>query len=136
MLPTLPLGANGKVDRRALPPPARTRPDLGRPFVPPRGPDEERVAEEWRRVLGIEAVGAEDNFFDLGGTSLQLMAIHRTLREVLAPDLTIIDLFAKPTIRSLVASRRTPDPEDAPDLRARAARQGDALRRFRQFARP
>ena len=136
VMPTLPLGPNGKVDRRALPPPARTRPDLGRPFVPPRGPDEERVAAEWRRVLGIDSVGAEDNFFDLGGTSLQLMAIHRTLREVLAPNLTIVDLFAKPTIRSLVASRRTPDPEGAPDLRARAARQGDALRRFRQFARP
>jgi amino acid adenylation domain-containing protein len=134
-LPTLPLGPNGKVDRRALQQPARTRPNLGRPYVPPRGPDEERVAREWRRVLGIDAVGVEDNFFDLGGTSLQLMAIHQALRGVLAPDLTIIDLFARPTIRSLVASPRAPDSEDGPNARARATRQSDALRRFRQHAR-
>jgi amino acid adenylation domain-containing protein len=134
-LPTLPLGPNGKVDRRALQQPARTRPNLGRPYVPPRGPDEERVAREWRRVLGIDAVGVEDNFFDLGGTSLQLMAIHQALRGVLAPDLTIIDLFARPTIRSLVASPRAPESEDGPNARARATRQSDALRRFRQHAR-
>jgi ABC-type siderophore export system fused ATPase/permease subunit len=66
----LPLNANEKIDRRALPPPDWSRPDGQKSFAPPHTPVEERLASIWAGVLGVERVGVEDNFFDLGGHSL------------------------------------------------------------------
>ncbi|MDQ3805506.1 MAG: amino acid adenylation domain-containing protein, partial [Acidobacteriota bacterium] len=69
-LDELPLTANGKVNRRALPAPDRLRPELEETFAPPRTPVEEIVADIWGEVLGTERVGVHDNFFALGGHSL------------------------------------------------------------------
>src|SRR5262249_2323453 len=66
LLGALPRTPSGKLDRKALPPPERTGP-LG---PAPRTPAEEVVAGAWREVLGVGAVGRDDNFFDLGGHSL------------------------------------------------------------------
>ena len=68
MLDSFPLTSNGKVDRRALPSPSDTRPELGKAFVEFRTPTEELLAEIWAQVLGVERVGIYDDFFDLGGT--------------------------------------------------------------------
>ncbi len=77
-LPQLPLSTNGKVDRRALPPPGNTRPDLPETFVAPRTPMEILIAKTWTDVLGLDRVGLYDNFFDLGGHSLlSIQAIAR-----------------------------------------------------------
>ena len=96
-----PLTPNGKVDRRALPAPATERPSTGRAFRAPEGGVEGAVAAVWSEALGLERVGAEDNFFDLGGHSLMLARIHGKLQEALGRDLSLVDLFRYPTIRSL-----------------------------------
>src|SRR2546430_16738283 len=69
VLDQLPLSANGKVDRRALPVPD-PQPELDAPYVPPDGPTEEGLAQLWADVLGVERGGRHRNFFRLGGDSL------------------------------------------------------------------
>ncbi|MFI6346387.1 amino acid adenylation domain-containing protein [Streptomyces sp. NPDC050560] len=82
-LAELPLTTSGKVDRRALP-----RPDLSRPaFVPPRTIAEEEVAAAWSELLGVGEVGAHDEFFHLGGSSLLLTKLASRLGDVPLPAL-------------------------------------------------
>jgi surfactin family lipopeptide synthetase A len=71
-LPQLP---NGKIDRQSLPFPGIQRPDLGYPVVPPTTPEEKMMVCVWEEILGLEGIGMEDNFFDLGGNSLKANAI-------------------------------------------------------------
>jgi acyl carrier protein len=101
MLETIPVTPNGKVDRRALPTPEQSRPELETKFVAPRTPFEESVAEIWCEVLGLEKVGMRDNFFDLGGHSLLIVRIHGKLQKIIGKDISIITLFRYPTIGSL-----------------------------------
>ena len=70
MLPQLPLTANGKLDRRALPAPEGERPDLSVAYQAPRSGAEAELARIWAEVLGVEQVGIHDNFFELGGDSI------------------------------------------------------------------
>ncbi|MCD9903725.1 phosphopantetheine-binding protein [Streptomyces sp. MT29] len=86
VLDALPLTPNGKLDRRALPAPDR-RPDLGGGYVAPRTDAEELVAEVWAEVLGLDRVGAADDFFDLGGHSLLATRVVARIRA--ATDLTV-----------------------------------------------
>jgi amino acid adenylation domain-containing protein len=99
LLEALPLNANGKVDRAALPPPpvereART----GAGFVAPEGPMEEALAAIWKEVLGLATVGTRDSFFDLGGNSLSLVTLAGRIRERLGADLPLRALLEEPTI--------------------------------------
>jgi amino acid adenylation domain-containing protein len=80
-LPQLPLSANGKVDRGALPAPGNARPGLAETFVAPRTPMEILIAESWKDILGLDRVGLYDNFFDLGGHSLLSMQAIARIRE-------------------------------------------------------
>jgi amino acid adenylation domain-containing protein len=100
LLDALPVNANGKLDRRALPAPDGERPDLGADYADPEGEIERRIALLWRKVLGVERIGRNDNFFELGGHSLLLTQVHRELKET-APELTLIDLFSYPTVGAL-----------------------------------
>jgi len=78
MLEALPLTPNGKVDRRSLPKPDTTRPDLEAAYTAPRTLTEKVLATIWSEVLGVEQVGIHDNFFELGGDSiLCIQAIAR-----------------------------------------------------------
>ncbi len=70
MLDNLPLTPNGKLDRKALPAPDQTRPELEESFVAPRTPVEETLGSIWAGVLKLDKVGIHDNFFHLGGHSL------------------------------------------------------------------
>jgi acyl-CoA synthetase (AMP-forming)/AMP-acid ligase II len=99
-LSSLPLTANGKVDRKALPAPDG-RPDLDREFVPPQGPVQERLAEIWAEVLRLERVGAHDNFFELGGHSLLATQVLSRMRVAFAMDLPLRAIFASPTVAGL-----------------------------------
>jgi amino acid adenylation domain-containing protein len=101
VLDKLPLTPNGKVDRHALPEPDSARPMLEQAFVAPRSQIEQRIARVWEQVLGIERVGAHDNFFDLGGHSLQMVRVQDKLREEFAQKLSIVELFQYPTINAL-----------------------------------
>ncbi|MFE0043487.1 amino acid adenylation domain-containing protein [Streptomyces albireticuli] len=100
VLPVLPLGPSGKVDRAALPEPSAGRPDLGTSFVAPRDGLEGSIAGLWRDLLGVERVGVQDNFFDLGGHSL-LMAEARNRLAALGHELSMVELFQYPTVGSL-----------------------------------
>lgn len=73
LLETLPLTPNGKVNRRALPLPERSRPELATILVMPQSDAEQLIAKIWQEVLQLEEVGIHDNFFDLGGNSLLLL---------------------------------------------------------------
>jgi hypothetical protein len=75
VLDELPLTAGGKVDRAALPRPDGVRPNLETPFVAPRNEIEERLAGIWAEVLGIDRVGVDDDFFELGGGSLSSLRV-------------------------------------------------------------
>ena len=100
-LDALPLTANGKVDRRALPAPDRMRPDLQEAFVAPRSQSEELVASIWGNVLGVERIGVYDSFFELGGHSLLVVQIVSRIREVFEVELPVRALFEAPTVAGL-----------------------------------
>ena len=99
-LDELPVLPNGKIDRSALPAPS-ARPMLEWSDDAPRNKVESTIADIWREVLSVDLVGRNDNFFDLGGHSLLLVAIHGTLRERFDADLTMVDMFRYPTVASL-----------------------------------
>jgi amino acid adenylation domain-containing protein len=106
-----PLTPNGKVDRKALPPPAGTAPQAQdteprREDAAPRSALERRIAGIWREVLGVDRVGARDNFFDLGGHSLLLGRVHARLRDELGLDVSMVDLLRHSTVASLAAFLR------------------------------
>ncbi len=120
-LEALPLTANGKLDRRALPPP---RGETDVPFAPPQTDDERRIAEAWKTVLGVDRVGLDDHFFELGGHSLLVVRLQADLRMTYA-DLTVVDLFAYPTVRALaqrIRAMRVAAPSGAADGRAAGER--------------
>ncbi|GIV97573.1 MAG: hypothetical protein KatS3mg057_2230 [Herpetosiphonaceae bacterium] len=112
-LEALPLSPNGKLDRRALPAPTLARPDLARPYVAPRSGMEQTLAAIWQELLGIEQVGIDDNFFDLGGHSLLLAQARNRLQTALGRPIAMIELFEYPTIRTLVQHLTQEDEEDA-----------------------
>jgi amino acid adenylation domain-containing protein len=99
ILDRLPLTPNGKVDRKALPAPHRSGAEAD--YVAPRTPTEEIVAGIWAEALGLERIGAEDNFFDLGGHSLLATKTLSVLRERTGVDLPVSMIFESPTPATL-----------------------------------
>lgn len=97
----LPLTVNNKIDRANLPPPSRERPRLATAFAGPGNALERTIVAAWSEVLGLDEVGLDDNFFDLGGTSLRLTAVHALLRSAFDRPVRMVDLYAAPTIRAL-----------------------------------
>lgn len=81
MLEKLPLSANGKLDRQALPDPEKSNLDLGGDFQKPASEIEEKLSKVWAEVLGLEKVGISDNFFALGGDSILSIQIVVKARE-------------------------------------------------------
>jgi amino acid adenylation domain-containing protein len=100
----LPLMANGKIDRsELLAMDARGDWDLERTYVQPATEVEKKIAEIWQEVLELDAVGLDNNFFDLGGHSLLLARVHKRLEETFDRDVELEDLFNYPTVRLLAA---------------------------------
>ena len=99
-LSTLPLTANGKLDRGALPAPDLTLRPQGS-YAMPQTDLEKQIAEIWQTVLRLEQVDIHDNFFEIGGHSLLLLDINRQLQVQLNADLSIIEMFQYPTIQAL-----------------------------------
>jgi amino acid adenylation domain-containing protein len=100
-LESLPLTPNGKLDRKALPAPDQTRPELDQTFAPPRTPFEEQLAGIWAEALKLDKVGIHDNFFDLGGHSLLAVKLIAKLKQDLEVELPLRFLFQCPTIAQL-----------------------------------
>jgi amino acid adenylation domain-containing protein len=104
VLETLPLTPSGKLDRAALPAPEPARPNLESPFVAPRTPVDEELAEIWRGLLGIERIGIRDNFFELGGHSLLLTQLGSRIQQAFQVQVPLRILFDAPTITDLSAA--------------------------------
>jgi acyl carrier protein len=101
MVDALPLTPAGKIDRRALPLPDRTRRDLDSTFVAPRTDTESLIANIWSQILGVEQVGVYDNFFDLGGHSLMATQILSRLRNVANVEIPLRAMYETPTVANL-----------------------------------
>jgi acyl carrier protein len=102
VLERIPLTPNGKVDRRALPAPDETRPDGIASFVGPRTEVERRIATEvFAAVLEMAEVGVTDDFFGLGGNSIQAMQAVSRLRSVAGAEVPLADFFEMPTVERL-----------------------------------
>ncbi len=108
-LDTLPLTPNGKIDRKALPDPEQLTPRSTAEYQAPENDFERQIAAVWQDVLKLESVGANDNFFDLGGHSLLVVQVHRQLRDQIEKPLSLTDLYRFPTIRSLVTHLESED---------------------------
>ena len=100
---SFPLTPNAKVDRKALPRPeeaAKAQEQVAE-FVAPANDLQKQLSDAFKRILGVERVGAFDNFFYLGGHSLLAVQLHRDLKKSLAPNLTITDVYRFPTVAGL-----------------------------------
>jgi amino acid adenylation domain-containing protein len=101
LLDGLPLTANGKLDRNALPPPDWSRSATAHNYVPPRKPIEKVLAEIWTEVLGVEQVGIYDSFFDLGGHSLRATQIISRIEAALRANVPLSSFLRAPTVAQL-----------------------------------
>lgn len=96
----LPLTVNGKTDRKALALLGDRNPE-GKPTLLPRSVMEVQLARIWQEVLEVDQVGVDDNFFDIGGSSLKIVTLIPKLAVVSQVKLTVPDLFKYNTIESL-----------------------------------
>ncbi|MCC5603472.1 non-ribosomal peptide synthetase [Nostoc favosum] len=101
MLDSLPLTANGKVDRYALKAIDTRSRSIDKAFIAPRTPTESTLAKIWAEVLNVENVGIHDNFFDLGGNSLLAVRLLDQINKQFERDLPLSNLFLNQTIESL-----------------------------------
>jgi len=107
LLDTMPLSSNGKVNRKALPAPDQSRLEDRGTYVAPRRPEEELLASIWSDVLRIERVGIRDDFFDLGGHSLNATQVVSRVREAFKVEMPLRTLFESPTVESLARAITT-----------------------------
>jgi amino acid adenylation domain-containing protein len=108
ILDALPLTANGKLDRRALPAPEADAYGT-REYEEPEGETEQALAAIWQDILGIERVGRHDHFFDLGGHSLLAVQMITRIRQSMGCELVLHDLFDYPVLLDLARQLRRSD---------------------------
>jgi amino acid adenylation domain-containing protein len=137
-LDALPLSPTGKVDRAKLPIPVAGTGAAA--ATQPRSATEAQLLDIWRTVLGNDAVGVDDNFFEVGGTSLQLVAVHAKIVALMQNGLNIVELFQYPKISALAARLGPASPTAAPGVPMlsagdRARLQREALARARSTSR-
>ncbi|HVG20626.1 MAG TPA: phosphopantetheine-binding protein, partial [Blastocatellia bacterium] len=108
----IPLNANGKIDRKALPSPDKVQPKNQAEYVAPRNIIEEAVAGIWKEILGVQQVSVQDNFFDVGGHSILAMRLLSRLRETFRVQLPVRYFFGAATVaelsQALVANETKP----------------------------
>src|SRR5262249_18190801 len=102
-LDALPLTPSGQVNRLALPAGERTPVKEARPSIGPRDEREKTLVDIWENVLQIHPIGVEDDFFDLGGHSLQAVRLFARIEQEFSVKLPLSTLFRAPTVRQLSA---------------------------------
>jgi amino acid adenylation domain-containing protein len=120
VLENLPLNANGKVDRKALPEPERAS---AQAYEVPHSGMEEALAAIWAEVLGVPRVGRHDNFFELGGHSLMSVQVVARVQGAMHADLTVADIFRQPVLMDMArliagAGERKPVTQSLSDIDA------------------
>jgi len=125
----LPLTANGKIDRKRLPKVEGVELRVAKNGLAPRSEIERYLAAVWQEFLQIDKVGAEDNFFDLGGHSLMIVQIQARLAGRFSDRIKVVDFFTYPTIAALAKYLERPQDDTALELAAleRADRQLQAF---------
>jgi len=98
LLDTLPLTPTGKVDRKALPVPHGSRPELDNSYVAPRTTVEKELSQIWAEVLSLDEIGIHDNFLDLGGDSLLATQVISRVINAFRVELSVKTLFESPTV--------------------------------------
>lgn len=129
-LDSFPLTPNGKINRRALPDPSASEVRDESAFNAPVGELEQAIAAVWRQVLRLSSIGRDDDFFRIGGNSIQVVAARSMMLDHVGNDFTVADIFRYPTIAGLAAAisaRRKPD-SDSNGAAARAAESGERRR--------
>ena len=111
-LPALPLTANGKIDRRALPQPNAAKETRAQPVEGPRDPLEQRLLSIWEQVLPPRRIGVTDDFFELGGNSLLAIKMLARVEKALARKMPLGAMFQASTIEQLAALLRAPEAVD------------------------
>lgn len=101
LLEKFPRNANGKIERRELPPLALGDHAESRNLRAPRSDTEKQLASIWKELLQVEALGIDDDFFDLGGQSLLAIRTVARIRDAFEVDLLLRNLFEHPTIEAL-----------------------------------
>jgi acyl carrier protein len=100
-LDQVPLTPSGKVDKKRLPQPKKEQARTSATYVEPKVGLEKEIAGIWRTVLKLDKVGSNDNFFDLGGNSLNVIQVSGKLKELLKQDVPVVTLFTYSTIHTL-----------------------------------
>ena len=100
-LDRFPLTPNGKVDRKALPAPARSTAEAGSASLTPRDSLDLQLTKLWEKVLNVRPVGLQDNFFDLGGNSLGAVRLFSEMRKLFGRSFSLSVLFQAPTVEKL-----------------------------------
>jgi len=103
VLDALPLTPTGKIDRRALPDPGKSRPDLDTPFVASRTPVEQELSQIWAKVLSLEQVGIQDSFIELGGHSLAATRVVSQVIKTFQVEIPLRSFFEAPTVTEMAA---------------------------------
>ncbi len=124
-LEAIPLTPNGKLDRKAL---YEGGQDMGSgvEFVAPKKETEKQIAEAWKEILKLEKVGINDNFFEIGGNSLNIIRVNSHLKELLKQDIPVVTMFRFPTISSLAKHLA---PENAEESQAKKEKELETLNR-------
>jgi amino acid adenylation domain-containing protein/non-ribosomal peptide synthase protein (TIGR01720 family) len=104
LLDEMPLTPNGKINRRALPAPEVSRPEIEQRYVAPRNDIEVALVELWQEVLGINPIGVSDNFFDLGGHSLKATSLLSKVRRIFRTELPLSVVFEATTVEALACA--------------------------------
>lgn len=137
VISTVPLTANGKIDRKALRAPAaqQSYKELPSGMLPPTDM-ETRIAEIWKEVLHTEVVSIDDNFFDVGGHSLLMVQVHHKVQQLLGCDFPLVAMLEHPTVRAMARYLERADIEQEKPGRDRALEQKNAflLQRERALA--
>jgi acyl carrier protein len=100
-LDSLPLTPNGKLDRKVLPVPDHSRPELDDAFAAPGTPVEKILANIWAEILKLDKVGIRDNFFELGGHSLLATQVVSRIRSAFSIEFPLRQLFESPTVAEM-----------------------------------
>ncbi len=112
--------------------PFHPRPDLQTPYIAPSNEAEEKIADIWQKVLGIEKVGVDDNFFDLGGDSLIALQVIAELKKAFEFDIPVVSLYERLTTRALAALLSN-NPEGAAAADGQGESREERMLRRKQF---
>ena len=103
VLEAMPLTPNGKVNRKALPAPDRSRHESEVEFVAPSSDIERTISGVWQELLGLDQVSTQGNLFDLGANSLLMVQANSRLAVALGRELSLVEMFRFPSIGALAA---------------------------------